>query len=103
MSKFEWKKQLKELYLPSTQPTIIDVPTMKFFTIDGKGNPNEKPFQEHIEILYALSYAIRMMPKRGLRRKGIMNIPCFHWKGIGIWMKKEERKIIWIKTTSCIN
>ncbi|MFC5542905.1 MAG: GyrI-like domain-containing protein [Bacilli bacterium] len=83
MSKFEWKKQLKELYLPSTQPTIIDVPTMKFFTIDGKGNPNEKPFQEHIEILYALSYAIRMMPKKGITPEGYYEYTVFplegHW------------------------
>jgi len=41
MSKFEWRKHLKELYLPGTEPTTIHVPPMKFFTIDGKGNPTE--------------------------------------------------------------
>ncbi|MEK4496697.1 hypothetical protein [Ureibacillus sp. FSL W8-0352] len=45
MSKFEWRKHLKELYLPGTQPTTIHVPPMKFFTIDGKGNPNGNHFK----------------------------------------------------------
>ncbi|WP_223435887.1 hypothetical protein [Metabacillus dongyingensis] len=64
MSKFEWRKQLKELYLPKNQPIKIEVPAMKYFTIEGKGNPNSERFKENIEILYALSYAIRMMPKK---------------------------------------
>lgn len=42
MSKFEWRKQLKELYLPKNQPIKIEVPAMKYFTIEGKGNPNSE-------------------------------------------------------------
>lgn len=34
-----------------------------FFTITGSGNPNSSDFSERIEVLYALSYAIRMMNK----------------------------------------
>lgn len=83
MGKFEWRKQLKELYLPGTDPVTINVPPMKYFTIDGKGNPNGQPFQEHIETLYALSYAIRMMPKKGMTPEGYYEYTVFplegHW------------------------
>ena len=83
MSKFEWRKQLKDLYLPKKQPSTIEVPEMKFFTLEGKGNPNSEPFKEHIEILYGLSYAIKMMPKKGLTPEGYFDYTVFplegHW------------------------
>ena len=65
MSKFEWRKQLKELYLPKNQPAIIEVTTMNYLTIGGRGNPNGERFREKIETLYSLSYGIRMLPKKG--------------------------------------
>lgn len=37
MSKFEWRKELKELYLPGKNPVIIDVPEMKFFFAKWSG------------------------------------------------------------------
>lgn len=92
MSKFEWRKELKELYLPGKKPTIIDVPEMKFFAIDGRGNPNDEPFKEHIEILYGLSYAIRMMPKKGMTPEGYFEYTVFplegHWD-----LDEEGRKL----------
>jgi hypothetical protein len=39
-SKIEWKKAFKDLYQPSTKPTLIDVPAMQFIMVDGKGDPN---------------------------------------------------------------
>jgi hypothetical protein len=92
MTKFEWRKELKELYLPGKKPTIIDVPEMKFFAIDGGGNPNDEPFKEHIEILYGLSYAIRMMPKKGMTPEGYFEYTVFplegHWD-----LDEEGRKL----------
>ena len=92
MSKFEWRKQLKELYLPKKQPTKIDVPEMKFFTLKGKGNPNSEHFKDHIEILYGLSYAIRMMPKKGITPEGYYEYTVFplegHWD-----LDEEGRKL----------
>ena len=38
--KYEWKKQDKSLYLPKNQPEIVMVPPMRFFMLDGRGNPN---------------------------------------------------------------
>lgn len=92
MEKFEWRKHSKELYLPKKQPTIIDVPEMKFFTIEGRGNPNKEPFKENIEILYALSYSIKMMPKKGITPRGYFDYTVFplegHWD-----LDEEGRKL----------
>ena len=67
MEKVDYKKKYKELYHPKLQPSIIDVPEMKFIQIDGAGNPNEEngEYQQSVELLYALSYSIKLMPKNG--------------------------------------
>ena len=39
--KFDFKKEQPELYKPSSkQVSLVEVPSMKFFMINGKGNPN---------------------------------------------------------------
>ncbi|WMI79972.1 GyrI-like domain-containing protein [Anaerotignum sp. MB30-C6] len=67
MEKIDYKKKYKNLYQPKTQPSVIEVPEMCFIQIDGQGNPNEEDgeYQRAVETLYALSYAIKMMPKKG--------------------------------------
>ncbi|MCL1893832.1 MAG: GyrI-like domain-containing protein [Holophagaceae bacterium] len=58
---FDFKKHSKELYSPTAKPSIIEVPEMVFITIDGQGNPNtSKAYAEALEILYSLSYSIKM-------------------------------------------
>jgi len=42
MDKQDYKKVFKDLYLPKNDPGIIEVPSMKFACIDGKGDPNGK-------------------------------------------------------------
>jgi hypothetical protein len=92
MSKYEWRKHAKELYVPTKSPTTIMVPEMKFFTIDGSGNPNSECFQAHIEILYAMSYTIRMLPKKGITPDGYVEYTVYplegHWD-----LDEEGRKL----------
>jgi hypothetical protein len=60
----DFKKTEKELYQPKTTPSIIDVPEMSFIAIDGKGNPNTSAeYAAAIEMLYGLSYTIKMAHK----------------------------------------
>jgi len=57
----DFKKLAKELYLPKTTPALVDVPAMTFIMIDGQGDPNTAAsFQTAMEILYGLSYSIKM-------------------------------------------
>ncbi|MDF1696158.1 MAG: GyrI-like domain-containing protein [Saprospiraceae bacterium] len=63
--KYEWRKSEKQLYLPKQKPEVVEVPPFKFVTIKGKGNPNSAHFSECIQALYAISYGIKMIPKKG--------------------------------------
>ncbi len=72
MSKLDYKTASKELYAPKTTPSVIDVAPMTFIMVDGRGNPNDEggEFQRAVELLYALTYTIKMSPKNGSAPEG---------------------------------
>jgi hypothetical protein len=80
--KYEWKKQDKKLYLPGNEPGTITVPSMKFFMLDGKGNPNSDKFAEAVGVLYSLSYAVKMLPKKGPTPEGYFEYSVFPLEGV---------------------
>lgn len=86
--KYEWKKQEKEIYLPKTIPTLVEVPKAKYFCIKGQGNPNNQDFAKRIEVLYTLSYAIKMMPKKGYTPTGYFEYTVYPLEGL--WDLTEE-------------
>lgn len=67
MEKIDYKIINKELYSPKSEPSIISVPTMNFIMVNGSGNPNEPEgeYKNAVELLYALSYTIKMGCKLG--------------------------------------
>jgi hypothetical protein len=61
---FDFKKEFKDLYFPKATPSIIDVPEMVFIMVDGQGDPNtSEAYINGLEILYGLSYSIKMSKK----------------------------------------
>lgn len=82
MEKIDYKKKLKELYNPSAKEvTAVDVPKMKFLMIDGEGDPGKaKSYQEAIEALFSLSYALKFKIKksRGVDY-GVMPLEGLWW------------------------
>lgn len=71
MDKLDYKKEYKDLYQPKTKPSVIDVPEMTFIAVKGKGNPNTSAeYKEALEILYGLSYAIKMSKMSGTQPEG---------------------------------
>ncbi len=68
--KTEWKKSEKVLYLPGARPELVTVPAMNFFTIRGRGNPNDEFFADYISVLYSLSYGVKMGFKQGAAPSG---------------------------------
>ena len=57
----DFKKTEKDLYQPRNTPSIINVPEMKYIAVDGKGDPNtSEEYSKAVELLYGLSYAIKM-------------------------------------------
>lgn len=66
VEKIDYKKDLKELYLPSAkQVALVEVPEMNFVMIDGEGDPNTAPqFQDAMQALYTISYTAKFMLKK---------------------------------------
>ena len=82
VKKHEWRKAEKRLYLPKNKPEILEVPSLNFFTIKGAGNPNAPEFAPNIQVLYALSYAIRMSPKKGTEPPGYFEYTVYPLEGV---------------------
>ncbi|MBC3796338.1 GyrI-like domain-containing protein [Acetobacterium tundrae] len=88
--KHEWKKQEKSIYLPKAEPEVIDVPGFSFYVIEGKGNPNDEEFATAIGVLYALSYGVKMLPKKGTIPDGYFDYSIYPLEGI--WDLSDEAK-----------
>jgi hypothetical protein len=67
MEKRDLKKEMKHLYQPSARKVMeVDVPSMNYLMADGEGDPNtSQAFSDSVEALFAVSYAIKFMVKKG--------------------------------------
>ena len=59
---FDYKKEYKEFYMPARKPEIVNVPSMNFVAVRGKGDPNadEGEYKTAMQILYSVAYTIKM-------------------------------------------
>lgn len=62
---FDYKKEYKEFYMPKNKPSIVEIPTMNYIAVRGKGNPNEEDseYKQSIELLYGIAFTIKMSKK----------------------------------------
>lgn len=67
MEKIDLKKELQHFYQPSAKEVAqVDIPPMNYLMVDGTGDPNTSPaYAEAMEALFAVSYAIKFMVKKG--------------------------------------
>ncbi len=70
--KLDYKRACKDLYMPGTKPCAIDVPAMSFIMVDGRGDPNAEggEYRQAVELLYGLSYTVKMGKMGGGRPAG---------------------------------
>ena len=101
IEKVDYKKKFKDLYMPKNKPMIIDVPVMNFIMVDGKGNPNDEvgEYQAAVELLYGLSYAIKMSIKSGRQPIGYFEyvVPPLE----GLWWMNESKLDLTAKDKYC--
>lgn len=88
--KHEWRKHEKETYLPTNKPGIVEITAFKYFTIEGEGNPNSDAFPEYIQVLYSLSYGVKMSYKKGTEPAGYFEYAVYPLEGV--WDLKDESK-----------
>ncbi len=90
MEKVDYKTKYKDLYLPKTRPSLISVPEMAFFAVNGKGDPNVcAEYKEALEILYGLSFTVKMSKMNGTQPEGYFEytVPPLE----GLWYVEDEK------------
>ena len=98
--KYEWRKQDKDIYLPK-KIHITKIDSYKFIVIEGKGNPNSAEFNQCVEALYALSYGIKMAPKKNIQIDGYFEYTVFPLEGL--WDLSEKGKELYNAENSIID
>lgn len=86
--KLDYKKKFKELYQPKTTPSLIDIPEMIFFAVDGKGDPNScQEYKNAIEVLYGMSFTVKMSKLNGTQPEGYFEytVPPLE----GLWYQED--------------
>lgn len=64
MKKNEWRKVEKLIYLPGRKPVLLKVPPFRYLTVKGEGCPVNPFFSDFIEVLYPLSWGVKMTLKK---------------------------------------
>lgn len=101
---FDYKKEYKEFYMPGKKPGIVEVPSMNYLAVRGKGNPNVEggEYKQSIGLLYAIAFTIKMSKKGDHQMEGYFDyvvppLEGFWWqegiKGID-YSKKEDFRFI---------
>ena len=69
---FDFKKEYKEFYIPSSRPAIITVAAFNFIAVRGNGNPNDPDgeYSKALNLLYGTAYTIKMSKKTDYRIDG---------------------------------
>lgn len=70
MGKLDYKKEYRDLYLPKGKPAFIDVPAIPFIMVDGHGDPDGEEYHNSVEMLYAISFTIKMSKMNGTQPEG---------------------------------
>lgn len=93
MMAFDFKKEYKELYMPKSSPTIIEIPKMNYIAIRGRGTPNTEngDYQQTIKLLYTVAYTIKMSKKNNYQIKGFFDyvVPPLE----GFWWQEDKKEI----------
>ena len=69
---FDFKKEYKDYYMPKNKPQIVEIPSMNYIAVRGKGDPNDEngEYKKAIELLYAVAYTLKMSYKTDYKIDG---------------------------------
>ena len=85
----DWRKELKELYLPSSKEvSVVDIPKMKFLMLDGEGAPGNEAMGKTFEALYIMAFGVKLAVKKRDPRKDFKVYPAE-----GLWWTNEDGSI----------
>lgn len=90
---FDYKKEYKEFYMPKNKPGIVEIPSMNYIAVRGKGNPNEEEsdYKKSIGLLYGIAFTIKMSKKGNHQIEGYFDyvVPPLE----GFWWQENTADI----------
>ncbi len=89
--KLDFKKAYKGLYMPKSKPDIVEVPPIPFIMVEGAGDPNigGGAYAQAMEVLYGLSYTIKMSKMGGNAPAGYFEYTVAPLEGL--WWLEDYR------------
>ena len=57
---FDYKKEYRDLYQPGKRPSLVDVPPIPMFLVDGAGDPSGAAYQAAMSALYTVTFTLKM-------------------------------------------
>ncbi|HUO71858.1 MAG TPA: GyrI-like domain-containing protein [Solirubrobacteraceae bacterium] len=81
-AKIDFKRELSELYRPTREPELIEVPDLAFLMIDGHGDPNTSgDYRDAIATLFSIAFTLKFAFKRtpGGFDYGVMPLEGLWW------------------------
>lgn len=101
---FDFKKEYKEYYMPKNKPQIVEIPTMNYIAVRGKGDPNDEngEYKQAIEVLYAVAYTLKMSYKTDYKIEGFFEyvvppLEGFWWsEKVGAFDYADKSQLRWI-------
>ena len=99
---FDYKKEYREFYLPPRKPQIVEMPEMRFVAVRGSGNPNAEDgeYKAAMELLYGLSFTIKMSKMNGTQPEGYFEyvVPPLE----GLWRQENTDGIDYSRKSDLI-
>ena len=87
---FDFKKADKEYYMSGKTPELVNIPSVRYVAVRGKGDPNDPAgdYQKAIAVLYGIAYTIKMSKKGDHRMEGYFDfvVPPLE----GFWWQEGE-------------
>lgn len=93
--KIDFKKSHRPLFSTARTPTVVDVPELRYLTIEGQGPPEGKGFQSGISNLYWIAYSIKFKLKKANRLDFVMPPLEALWWADDPTALKENRREEW--------
>ncbi|MFN4273878.1 MAG: GyrI-like domain-containing protein [Aliihoeflea sp.] len=100
MEKIDFKKTMKALYQPPADRfSIVEVPSMQFAMVDGRGDPNVSPdYQNAVQWLYSVSYGLKFVSKQEFGRDyTVPPLEGLWWaEDMGTFLTRDKAAWSWI-------
>lgn len=97
MEKIDLKKKIRTAFSGKKNPSLVEIPPMKYVTVSGKGDPNNsEDFNEAVAVIYGMAYTLKFEEKKQGRDFTVPPMEGQWWADDpGVFHESERDKWFW--------